>query len=44
MKILSESGYRGYIDVEYSGTTLSVDEGIKASLALIKRVIAPYNR
>lgn len=44
MKIVSESGYTGYIDVEYSGTSLSVDEGIKANLALIQRVIKPYNK
>jgi sugar phosphate isomerase/epimerase len=44
MKIVSESEYKGYIDVEYSGTSLSVDDGIKANLALLKRVIEPYNR
>lgn len=44
MKIVSESGYKGYIDVEYSGSTRSVDEGIKANLALLKRVIEPYNK
>jgi sugar phosphate isomerase/epimerase len=42
MKIVSESGYKGYIDVEYSGTNKSVDEGIKANLALLRRVIGPY--
>jgi sugar phosphate isomerase/epimerase len=44
MKIVYESGYKGYIDVEYSGTSLSVDEGIKANLSLLRRVIEPYNR
>lgn len=44
MRIVHESGYKGYIDVEYSGTSLSVDDGIKANLALLKRVIEPYNR
>jgi sugar phosphate isomerase/epimerase len=44
MKIVSESGYKGYIDVEYSGTNKSVDEGIKANLALLRRVIGPYNK
>ena len=44
MKIVSDSGYNGYIDVEYSGTSLSVDNGIKANLALLRRVIAPYNK
>lgn len=43
MKIISDSKYSGYIDVEYEGNKLSEDEGIKASIALIKRVIAPYN-
>ncbi len=43
MKIISDSKYTGYIDVEYEGNNLSEDEGIKASIALIKKVIAPYN-
>jgi sugar phosphate isomerase/epimerase len=44
MKIISDSKYTGYIDVEYEGNKLSEDEGIKASIALIKKVIAPYNK
>lgn len=44
MTVVSRSGYKGYIDVEYSGTSLSVDEGIKANLALLRRVIEPYNK
>ena len=44
MKIISDSKYRGYIDVEYEGDRLSEDEGVKASIALIKRCIAPYNK
>jgi sugar phosphate isomerase/epimerase len=44
MKIVYDSGFTGYIDVEYSGTSKSVDEGIKANLALLRRVISPYNR
>lgn len=44
MKIISDSGFRGYIDVEYEGNKLSEDEGIKATIALLKRVIAPYNK
>lgn len=43
MKIIADSGYRGYIDVEYEGNKLSEDEGIKASIVLLKKVIAPYN-
>lgn len=44
MKIISASKYTGYIDAEYEGTKLSEDEGIKATVALLKKVIAPYNR
>jgi sugar phosphate isomerase/epimerase len=44
MKIISDSGYKGYIDVEYEGTKLSEDEGIKASIALLRKVIEPYNK
>lgn len=44
MKIISDSKYTGYIDVEYEGNKLSEDEGIKASIALIKKVITPYNK
>jgi sugar phosphate isomerase/epimerase len=44
MKIISDSKYTGYIDVEYEGNKLSEDEGIKASIALIKKVIEPYNK
>lgn len=44
MKIISDSGYKGYIDVEYEGSKLSEDEGIKATIALLKKVIAPYNK
>jgi sugar phosphate isomerase/epimerase len=44
LTIISDSGYKGYIDVEYEGNKLSEDEGIKASIALIQKVIAPYNK
>ena len=44
MKIISDSKYTGYIDVEYEGNTLSEDEGIKASIILVNKVIAPYNK
>jgi len=43
MKIIADSGYKGYIDVEYEGNKLSEDEGVKASIALVKKVITPYN-
>lgn len=44
IKIISDSKYKGYIDAEYEGMKLSEDEGIKASIALLKKVIAPYNK
>ena len=44
MKIIADSGYKGYIDVEYEGTKLNEDEGIKATIALLKKVTAPYNK
>jgi sugar phosphate isomerase/epimerase len=43
MKLIADSGYKGYIDVEYEGNKLSEDEGIKATIALLKKVITPYN-
>ena len=44
MKIISDSGFKGYIDVEYEGTKLSEDEGIKATIALLRKVFEPYNK
>lgn len=44
MKIITDSGYRGYIDVEYEGMKLNEDEGIKATIALLRKVIEPYNK
>jgi sugar phosphate isomerase/epimerase len=44
MKIIADSGYKGYIDVEYEGDKLTEPEGVKASIALVKRVIEPYNK
>jgi len=44
MKIIADSGYKGYIDVEYEGSKLNEDEGTKASIALVQKVIAPYNK
>jgi sugar phosphate isomerase/epimerase len=43
-KLISDSKYKGYIDVEYEGNILSEDEGIKASIALVEKVMAPYNK
>ena len=44
MKIINDSGFKGYIDVEYEGTKLSEDEGIKATIALLNKVFEPYNK
>lgn len=44
LTIISDSGFKGYIDVEYEGNKLNEDEGIKASIALVQKVIAPYNK
>ena len=44
MKIISDAKYKGYIDVEYEGDKLSEADGVKASIALVKRCIAPYNK
>ena len=38
MKIVLDAGYRGFVGVEYEGTRLSEPDGVKASLALVKRV------
>jgi sugar phosphate isomerase/epimerase len=44
MKIIAAANYKGYIDVEYEGDKLSEPDGVKASVALVKKVIAPYNK
>jgi sugar phosphate isomerase/epimerase len=40
MKIVKESGFKGYVGIEYEGTELSEDEGIKATKALLEKVFA----
>lgn len=40
MKIVKESGFKGYVGIEYEGSELSEDEGIKATKALLERVFA----
>jgi len=40
MKIVKDSGFKGYVGIEYEGTQLSEDEGIKATKALLEKVIA----
>jgi sugar phosphate isomerase/epimerase len=44
MKIIADANYSGYIDVEYEGNRLSEDEGIKATIALLKKSFEPYNK
>jgi len=44
MKIIADSKYTGYFDVEYEGSKLSEDEGIKASIRLLNKVFEPYNK
>lgn len=38
MKIVKESGFKGYVGIEYEGDLLSEDEGIKATKALLENV------
>ena len=38
MKIVKESGFKGNVGIEYEGTQLSEDEGIKATKALLEKV------
>ena len=40
MKIVKESGFKGYVGIEYEGPELSEDEGIKATKALLNKVFA----
>ena len=40
MKIVKASGFKGYVGIEYEGPELSEDEGIKATKALLEKVIA----
>jgi sugar phosphate isomerase/epimerase len=40
MKIVKESGFKGYVGIEYEGSELSEDEGIKATKALLEKVFA----
>lgn len=38
LKIVKDAGYRGHVGIEYEGSVLSEDEGIKASKLLLERV------
>ncbi|MEM1336220.1 MAG: sugar phosphate isomerase/epimerase family protein [Bacteroidota bacterium] len=39
LKIVKDSGFRGYIGIEYEGRVLSEEEGIEATLALLRKAI-----
>ena len=38
LKIVKVAGFRGYIGIEYEGTTISEPEGIKKTKALLEKV------
>ena len=38
MRIVLDAGYRGHVGVEYEGKKLSEEEGVKATLKLLRRV------
>ena len=40
MQIVKDSGFKGYVGIEYEGKELSEDEGIKATKALLERVFS----
>ena len=40
MQIVKDSGFKGYVGIEYEGSELSEDEGIKATKALLERAFA----
>jgi sugar phosphate isomerase/epimerase len=40
MQIVKESGFKGYVGIEYEGTELSEIEGIKVTKALLEKVIS----
>ncbi|AWH84097.1 xylose isomerase [Flavobacterium album] len=44
LKIVKEAGYTGHIGVEYEGSRLSEEEGIKATKALLIRVADELNK
>jgi sugar phosphate isomerase/epimerase len=40
MKIVKDSGYKGWVDVEYEGSKLSEPEGIMATKRLLEKCFA----
>lgn len=43
LSIVKEAGYRGYIGIEYEGTKLSEEEGIRATKRLLEKVSGLLN-
>lgn len=39
MKIVKDSGFKGYVGIEYEGNTLSEEEGIRKTKALLERFL-----
>jgi hypothetical protein len=39
MKVVKDSGWKGYIGIEYEGSSLSEEEGIKKTKALLERFL-----
>ncbi len=37
MKLVKDAGYKGYVGIEYEGSNLSEDEGVKLTKALLER-------
>ena len=44
LKIVADAGYSGYLGIEYEGDSLSEYDGIHATIALMKRVIADMSK
>lgn len=40
MQIVKKSGFKGYVGIEYEGSELSEDEGVKATKALLEKVFS----
>jgi sugar phosphate isomerase/epimerase len=38
MKIVVDSGYKGYVDIEYEGNRLSENDGILATKKLLEKI------
>lgn len=44
MKIVLEAGYHGHVGIEYEGEKLSEPDGIRATKALLEKVLAEFSR